>query len=179
MLISLPLAFWRPFWGLLIYAWLAYMRPQDLAWAVARDARFSQWVAVAMLLGLVLWLGRERLATFEPQTILLLLLVLWVTSTVANARAAGDVADDLRRTTGRSILISVLTTGLVRSRERFRLLLLVTAFSLGLLGLKCGIHRPGRQGARFDHGPGGFMRDNNDLRPGPQHGPAAAGRRSP
>lgn len=161
VLISLPLAFWRPFWGLLTYSWLAYMRPQDLAWTVGDD-RFSLWVAGAMLLGLVLWLGRERLATFEPPTILLLLFFLWVTFTVANALLP-EMSQTIYSAFWKVVLMSVLTTGLVRSRERFRLLLLVTAFSLGLLGLKYGIHGLVRQGARFDHGPGGFMRDNNDF----------------
>ncbi|HYH45946.1 MAG TPA: putative O-glycosylation ligase, exosortase A system-associated [Thermoanaerobaculia bacterium] len=161
VLISLPLAFWRPFWGLLTYTWLAYMRPQDLAWTVGDD-RFSLWVAGAMLLGLVLWVGRERLVTFEPQTVLLLLYFLWISFTVYNALLP-EMSEFAYSAFWKVALVSVLTTGLVRTQERWRMLLLVTGFSLGVLGLKYGIHGVIRQGARFNHGPGGFMRDNNDF----------------
>lgn len=161
VLISLPIAFWRPFWGLLTYTWLAYMRPQDIAWTIGDD-RLSLWVAGAMLLGLVLWIGRERLATFEPPTILMVVLFLWISFTVAKALLP-ELSEVAYSAFWKVVLVSVLTTGMVRTRERWRLLLLVTALSLGLLGLKYGIHGLIRQGARFDHGPGGFMRDNNDF----------------
>jgi probable O-glycosylation ligase (exosortase A-associated) len=161
VLISLPIALWRPFWGLLVFTWLAYMRPQDMAWTV-QDDRFSLWVAGAMLLGLLLWVGRERLATLAPPTVLMILLFLWVTVTAQTA-----LLPDFTKVTwsgfGKVVLVAVLTTGLVRTRERWRLLLLVTACSLGLLGLKYGVHGLLRGGARFDHGPGGFLHDNNDF----------------
>ena len=31
---SLPVILFRPFYGLLVYSWLAFMRPQDMAWGV-------------------------------------------------------------------------------------------------------------------------------------------------
>jgi hypothetical protein len=51
VLLSLPLAFRRPFVGLLVFSWLAYMRPQDLCWGFARDMRFSFYAGFAMLVG--------------------------------------------------------------------------------------------------------------------------------
>ncbi|HSN88712.1 MAG TPA: putative O-glycosylation ligase, exosortase A system-associated, partial [Thermoanaerobaculia bacterium] len=61
----------------------------------------------------------------------------------------------------KAMLIAVLTTGLVRDRKRFRILMMVMAFSIGLLGAKRGLYGLLRGGARFHDGPGGFMSDNN------------------
>ena len=37
----MPTAFRRPYIGLLLFSWLAYMRPQDLCWGFARTMRLS------------------------------------------------------------------------------------------------------------------------------------------
>ncbi len=41
VILLLPTAFRKPFIGLLLFSWLAYMRPQDLCWGYARAMRFS------------------------------------------------------------------------------------------------------------------------------------------
>lgn len=156
---SLPVIPFRPFLGLLVFSWLAYMRPQDLAWGL-RSARFSLFVAVAMFIGLLLHLGRERLVTVRPEMLLLVALWGWMGISVLN----GVLPENSMywfELFGKVVLVSLLTTGLVRTRERFHLLILVIGFSLGLLGLKYGIHGVLRGGARFSQGPGGFMTDNN------------------
>ena len=48
---SLPVILFRPFYGLLVYSWLAFMRPQDMTWGASRDLPLSQWVAIAMVIG--------------------------------------------------------------------------------------------------------------------------------
>ena len=62
---SLPVIVFRPYFGLLVYGWLAYMRPQDMAWGASRTLPLSQVVAVALALGLVVALGRERWLTLK------------------------------------------------------------------------------------------------------------------
>ena len=37
----MPTAFRRPYLGMLLFSWLAYMRPQDLCWGFARTMRLS------------------------------------------------------------------------------------------------------------------------------------------
>src|SRR6185295_4391480 len=51
---SLPVILLRPFYGLLVYSWLAFMRPQDMAWGASRGLPLSLWVATALGIGLVL-----------------------------------------------------------------------------------------------------------------------------
>ena len=49
----LPVAFRRPFIGLLLFSWLAYMRPQDLCWGFARSMRFSFLAGLTMIVGFI------------------------------------------------------------------------------------------------------------------------------
>jgi putative inorganic carbon (HCO3(-)) transporter len=159
---SLPLCFLQPYLGLLVYSWLGYMRPEDLAWGASREAPFSSWVAMAMLAGIVIAvvLGREKLLTIKPQTILLVLLIIWIS--LSNWRAVSpEAAEVIYGYYWKAILIAIITTGLVRDQKRLRILIVLIALSLGFLGTKTGVFGLVRGGTRFDEGPGGQMSDNN------------------
>lgn len=159
---TLPFIIFRPFFGLLVYSWVSYMRPQDMAWGWSRVMPLSQWIAIAMILGLLFTWGRERLLTLKLPTVLLLLLCGWISLSYMNALVPelGTVAYGHY---WKAILISVLTTGIVVTRERLRLMLLLVGFSIGFLGAKRGLFGLLRGGVRFDDGPGGFMNDNNTF----------------
>lgn len=159
---SLPIILFRPFYGLMIYSWLAFMRPQDMAWGASRILPLSQWVAIAMIIGLVLSVGRERLMTLKPQTVLLILLAGWISLSTVLA-VVPELAQEVYGNYWKAILMTVLITGLVRDRNRLRWLLLLIAFSIGFLGAKRGLFGLVRGGARFNDGPGGFMSDNNSF----------------
>jgi probable O-glycosylation ligase (exosortase A-associated) len=159
---ALPVIVFRPYFGLLVYGWLAYMRPQDMAWGASRTLPLSQWVAIALVLGLVVSLGRERWMVLKVQTVLLILLAGWISITVATA-VLPDVSGDMYGYYWKAIAISVLTTGLVGDRRRFRILVMLIAFSIGFLGAKRGLAGLLNGGARYNDGPGGFMSDNNSF----------------
>lgn len=159
---SLPVIVFRPYIGLLVYAWLAFMRPQDMAWGLTRTLPLSQAVAIAMLVGLVLAMGREQWLVVKVQTVLLILLAGWISLSVVTA-VMPEVSGDLYGYYWKAIAISLVTTGLVRDRQRFRYLLLLIAFCIGLLGAKRGLIGLLREGARYSDGPGGFMADNNSF----------------
>jgi probable O-glycosylation ligase (exosortase A-associated) len=159
---SLPVILFRPYFGLVIYSWLAYMRPQDMTWGMSRVLPLSLWVALAMLAGIVVTLGRERIATFKLQTVLMVLLALWISVTVLTA-VIPEMAKEVYGHYWKGILIAVFTTGLVRDRERFRTLVIVIAFSLGFLGAKRGLVGLLQGGAQYSDGPGGMMADNNSF----------------
>lgn len=159
---SLPVIVFRPFYGLLIYTWMAFMRPQDMAWGITKVLPLSQWIAIAMVIGLVLTLGKERLATIKIQTVLLFLLWVWISFSVLTALEPG-LSKHIYGLYWKAILISIFITGLVSDRYRLRLLTLLIAFSIGFLGAKYGVYGLLRGGARFHSGPGGFMSDNNTF----------------
>ena len=158
---SLPVIVFRPFVGLLVYGWLSYMRPQDMAWTT-RGMPLAQWVAVALVVGLLLAIGRERWVTIKTQTVLLFALVGWISLSVANA-VKPEEAQLLYGYYWKTILIAVLTTGMVTDRKRFRILLLLIVACLGFLGAKRGLVGLVGGGIRYYDGPGGFMSDNNTF----------------
>ncbi len=159
---TLPVIVFRPYFGLLVYGWLAYMRPQDMAWGASRTLPLSQVVAVALAIGLVMAVGRERWLTLKLQTVLLLLLGGWISITVVTA-VLPDVSGEMYGYYWKAIAISIVTTGLVIDRRRFRFLVMLIAFSIGLLGAKRGLIGLLSGGARYYDGPGGFMSDNNSF----------------
>ena len=159
---ALPVIVFRPFFGLLTYSWLAYMRPQDMTWGMSRILPLSQWVAIAILVGIVVTLGRERLITIKIQTVLMILLGLWISLTVMTA-VIPEMSQEAYGYYWKGIMIALLTTGLVRDRQRFRMLYLLIPFSIGFLGAKRGIVGLVRGGAQYKDGPGGFMKDNNSF----------------
>lgn len=155
---SLPIILFQPFVGLLVYSWLAYMRPHDLVWSAVPQV--SLFVAIATLLGMIVAIGRERWITVGPQTLLLAGFGCWFGLSYVMA-VDPSLSVEWVIQIAKILLISFLTTGLVRTEARFRLLYLVIAFSLGLLGLKFGAFGLLRGGTRITSGPGGFMTDNN------------------
>ena len=60
VVLLLPTCFRRPFIGLLLFSWLAYMRPQNLCWGFARSMRFSFYVAITMLIGWYVYESHTR-----------------------------------------------------------------------------------------------------------------------
>ncbi len=159
---SLPVIFFSPYFGLLVYSWLAYMRPQSLAWGASRVTPLSAWVAIAMLAGIALALGREKLFSLKAQTFLLFALGAWISLTTWRAVSVDD-AWVVYGFYWKAILISIVTTGLVRERRRLSILLIVIALSIGLLGTKSGIAGLLQGGTRLNQGPGGLMADNNNY----------------
>lgn len=159
---SLPVILFRPYLGLLVYSWLAYMRPQDMTWGMSRVLPLSQWVAIAMVAGLVVTFGRERLVTIKPQTVILFLLGIWISLSAMNA-VIPELAWEVYDYYWKGIVIALLTTGLVRDRERFRWLFLLIPFCIGFLGAKRGLVGILQGGAQYKDGPGGFMADNNSF----------------
>jgi probable O-glycosylation ligase (exosortase A-associated) len=158
----LPVILFRPFVGLLAYYWLAYMRPQNMAFGFSRDLPLSLLVAVAMVIGLVLAMGRERFVTLRLQTVLLSLLGIWISLTVLTA-VVPEMSQVVYGQYWKAILVSVLATGMVLDRRRLRWVILVVVASIGFLGAKRGLFGMLRSGTRYDDGPGGFMSDNNSF----------------
>ncbi len=159
---SLPVILFRPYLGLLVYSWLAYMRPQDMTWGFSRVLPLSQWVAIAMVVGLLVTLGRERLITVKIQTVMLFLLGVWISLSAMNA-VIPELAWEVYDFYWKGIVIALLTTGLVNNRERFRTLYILIPFCIGFLGAKRGLVGILRGGAQYSDGPGGFMADNNSF----------------
>lgn len=161
VLATLPLALYSPFYGLLGFSWLAYMRPQDLAWGMAAELPLSKWVAAALWLSLIL---RGKLVVYRRTVVTTAMMLLWgwllVTCLTAGHRdAAFEKFTDITKV----MLIALITVVLVTDRDRFRITMTVIGFSLGFLGLKYGVYGVLRGGVHFTRGVGGMIGDNNDF----------------
>ncbi len=164
VLMGLPTAFRRPFLGLLLFSWLAYMRPQDLCWGFARTMRFSFFAGFAMIAGW--WAyerGRRPFAVWDGRALLMVVLVVLVSLSYAFARF--HEADFTRYWFEflKIIVIALFTTGQVDSRQRFRILVWTIAICLSFYGIKGGLFGVLSGGRPILRGPGGMLEDNNDF----------------
>jgi probable O-glycosylation ligase (exosortase A-associated) len=164
VVLSLPMSIRRPFVGLLVFSWLAYMRPQDLCWGFAKSMRLSLVVAIAMMLGW--WAyeqGRRRFAIWDVRTVLICVLGMLVTVSYGLAQQHSDYTNTYFVEYLKIILVALFTTAQCDSRARLRVMLWTIALSLGFFGVKNGLFGLLRGGSQILRGPGGMLEDNNDF----------------
>lgn len=164
VLLSLPLTLRRPFVGLLVFSWLAYMRPQDLCWGFARNLRLSLFVALLMILG---WFiheqGRRPFARWDVRTRAMTGLAGLVAISYAFAQRQDAYTNSYFIEYLKIIAIALFTTSQVDSKQRLRVILWTIALSLGFFGVKNGVFGILRGGGQITRGPGGMLEDNNDF----------------
>jgi probable O-glycosylation ligase (exosortase A-associated) len=159
---SLPLAFRRPFYGLLLFSVISYMRLQDLTWAL-RNARLAFASGAALFAGFFLfeW-GKRRFWIPDSRMRVLLVLFALVGLSVLLPAEANEVSVAQFFQFAKIVAVALVTTSLVDTRERVRVLLLVIALSLGFFGFKGGAASLVTRQPIL-RGPGGFIQDNNDF----------------
>src|SRR5437764_4357923 len=85
VLASLPVGLFRPFYGLLVYAWISYMYPHELAWSFAQTFPMAKLSALSVMGGL-LFAPTGRFATIRQKENIAMLL-LWCTFTISSVFA--------------------------------------------------------------------------------------------
>lgn len=164
----LPVCFRRPYIGLVMFSWLAYMRVQDLTWSFARFQRWSFYVAIVTFSGWFFSKNRTKFFVHDVRTWLMILMAVLVGLGVAFARERPPDLLEVHISAyiefAKIITIALFTTGVVTTRERLRLLIWVIALSFGFYGFKnalWGVKTLGQQ--PILRGPGGLINDNNDF----------------
>ena len=161
----MPTAFRRPYIGLLLFSWLAYMRPQDLCWGFARSMRLSFLVSAAMLIGW--WAneqGKKRFTHWEPRTSMMALLMALVAISYVQAQVHDEYTNRYFFEYCKIIVIALFTVGQVDTRQRLKVIFWVIAISLGFYGVKNGLIGVLKGGGfQIIRGPGGMLLDNNDF----------------
>ena len=164
-----PVCLFYPYFCMLMWSWIAYFNPHRFAWGFANTFPVAQVIAVPTLVGAILTKQRNR-SLLTRETLLLLFFWAWTGVTVLNAHFeplfADHVTDATLRLTELSkiMLMTVVTIYLVTSRVKLKYLLMVTAFSFGLLAVKgtiFGILTGGQ--FRVWGPPNTFIADNNDF----------------
>jgi probable O-glycosylation ligase (exosortase A-associated) len=166
---SVPAAFLNPFFGVLMWTWVAYFNPHRFTWGVAYTFPVAMALAVPTLGGTLFTKHRNR-NVFTRETILLLALWAWFGITLAHATLVPllsmHVADGKEQLViiTKILVMTSFTILLTNSPQRLRLLMLVTAFSFGALAVKgalFGVRTGG--GFRVWGPPDSFVADNNDF----------------
>ena len=159
----LPACYRRPLVGLLTFSWLAYMRTQDLCWGFARNQRWSFLIAGVMGAGF-LAAPREKWFQSDPACWAMIGLFLWVAVSAFTSSGWDEFMVRRLFEFGKIIVISLLTTAVVRKPQHLRVMVWVIALSFGFYGIKVGLSGVLSLGrVKVLQGPGGMLADNNDF----------------
>jgi probable O-glycosylation ligase (exosortase A-associated) len=134
---ALPVAFARPWIGVLVWSWLGLMNPHRLTWGFSYTMPFALMVAVATLAGLVFTKDRRPLPRTRELYLLIALWALFVLSTLG-ALYPDDAWVQLDKVS-KILLMTFVGLMLLQDEHKLRGLIWVIAMSVGFFGLKGGI----------------------------------------
>jgi putative inorganic carbon (hco3(-)) transporter len=164
---SLPFIFISgPFWGILMWYWVALMNPQNVIWdSVFASIPFSFIVAVSTLLS---WLLSQRESKFPPlskTTVLIAILAIWISVTSLHGSGPPDQIFQKWQLTEKMLFMTVVAYTLTTTRQRLDQLIAVCALSIAFYGVKGGLASLLLTGgtSRIYGPPGSMIGDNNDL----------------
>jgi probable O-glycosylation ligase (exosortase A-associated) len=170
--LSAPVALFNAYFGVLMWAWIAYFNPHRYAWGAIRHGFFLQpalIIAVPTLVGTLFAPKNTRI--FVRETVLLAALWFWFAFTTFYIsfvpEFAGHVSDanaHLQEVSKILLMGTFLTILLVNSRAKLRILVLVILASFGLKALFAAVFYLKTGGEMQVWGPeGSFIYDNNDF----------------
>jgi putative inorganic carbon (hco3(-)) transporter len=162
IIVGAGIAVWRPWIGVMLWAWVSLMNPHRYTWGFAYDAPVAALVAGATLLGFLFTRERDHPFKGSPPVVLAIFMV-WITiSWLMGLDPADDYAawDKVMK-----IMFMILVTlALLRTKQHIMWLAWVCAGSLALLGAKGGLFTILTGGNYLVWGPpGSFIGDNNAL----------------
>jgi putative inorganic carbon (HCO3(-)) transporter len=166
---SAPICLFRPYYGVLLWVWIAYFNPHRFTWSYAYDFPVAMVIAVPTLMGLFFAKEMNRKIMVRESILLFFVWVWYVVSLIHATHVplfAGHVPDAMAEMTrvNKILLMTIVTTLLVTSQKRLKYLVLVTAFSFGVLALKgaaFGVATGGQE--RIWGPPESFIADNNGF----------------
>jgi probable O-glycosylation ligase (exosortase A-associated) len=160
---SLPFILFRPWIGVLMFAWLSLMTPHRFAFGFAYDFPFAAIVATVTLIALVVTKDEVR---FESSAVVWLLILLPAWTCVTYLFALEQVAATARLTEVLKVFLFVLVSAMVlRTRKHLHWMLWVIVISVGYFGAKGGAFTLVTGGMHRVYGPPGdsFLSDNNAI----------------
>ncbi|MEZ5620462.1 MAG: putative O-glycosylation ligase, exosortase A system-associated [Burkholderiaceae bacterium] len=159
---SLPFILKRPFWGILMLAWLGYMNPHRLTWGFMFSMPVVQIVVLVTLVGMLISKEAKRMV-WSREIVLLILFVIWMGVTTATAFYVNLALEQYEKVIKIQVL-TFMTLLLLTSQRRVHLFIWVVVLSLGFYGVKGGIFTIVNGGAYRVQGPAGtFIGGNNEL----------------
>ena len=164
---AIPLCFLRPYFGVLMWTWVAYFNPHRFTWGLAYNFPVAMLIGGATLAGTPFTKDTNR-RIFTVQTTLLLLMWGWFCITYFHAAHDPvlmdhvDVAKNELTRVSKILLMTFLLVWLISSKEKLRYLFLVTASSFGVFAVKGALFSWHTSGEFRVYGPPeSFIADNN------------------
>jgi probable O-glycosylation ligase (exosortase A-associated) len=158
---SLPFILWRPTIGVFLWLWVSVMNPHRLTWS-SQDIRFAYFIAIATLVGLLFSKEPKRLPV-APVTVILLLLVLWMTLSTFFALETALSLEMWKQVIKIQLMVFVALY-LLHTKQQVQVLIWVLAGSVAFFGVKGGIFTILYGGEfRVNGPPGSFIEENNAL----------------
>jgi len=134
LLVVTPICFFRPYVGIYVWYWLAFMNPHRLTWGMAHTFSVALMVGVATLAGSVAY-GSFRRPPKGNEVPLMMVLFGFMTLSTFVAMYP-DSAWIKWQQVMKIMLMTVLTTYLIDSKQKLRVLLLVISLSIGFFAVK-------------------------------------------
>jgi probable O-glycosylation ligase (exosortase A-associated) len=166
---ALPVCFFEPFFGVLMWTWIAFFNPHRFTFGFMYNFPIAAVVAVPTLAGLIVTRKINRPMWVRES---LLLLILWIWFCVVYLHATheavfeGHTADsrlELIRVS-KILLMTFVTILVTTSEKRLKWLFLVTALSFGVLALRGTLFAFATNGsARVVGPPDTFLAENNGF----------------
>lgn len=156
-----PVAFVRPWIGVLAWYWIGLMNPHRLTWDFAWSMQFALMIAVATLAGAIFARDRKPVPA-APEVAFAVLLLGYFTFTTFFAWAPDNAWVQLEKV-AKIVLMTLVATMFIYGRHRIRWLLLVVALSIGFYGFKGGIWSIRNGGAEMVLGPENSFIEGNTF----------------
>lgn len=158
---SVPFILKRPWIGVLVWCWLAYMNPHRLAWSAAYDFPFSMLIGVATIAAFVLHGGKRY--PFTAVSGLMIVYALWTGVTTIFALMPASALEKWEMFM-KVMVMNIITICLINTRERLQALIWVITLSIGFFALKGGLFTILTGGEHRVWGPAeSTIADNNHL----------------
>lgn len=158
----LPFVLKRPFWGILMLAWLGYMNPHLLCYGFMVRMPVVMIVAVVTLIGMLVSKEAKQVI-WSREVIVLIIFVAWMAITTTQAFYFDPAVEQFIKV-GKIQILSFMALMMLTSRERIHQFIWVIVLSLGFYGLKGGIFTILHGGVFRVQGPfGSFIGGNNEL----------------
>ncbi len=158
----LPFVLKRPFWGILLLAWLGYMNPHRLCYGFMYNMPAVQIVTIVTLVGMLISKEAKRMVWTREITVLVLF-VAWMGITTTQAVNFDPAVTQYVKVIKIQVL-TIMALMMLTSKEKVRLFVWVIVLSLGYYGIKGGIFTIVKGGGQRVWGPAGsFIGGNNEL----------------
>jgi probable O-glycosylation ligase (exosortase A-associated) len=169
---SAPVCLVNPYYGVMVWTWIAYFNPHRYAWGLAYNFPVAQVIALPTLVGTVFAIARGRVNkhVITRETILMLFLWIWFLISFLNAMNSPALLHHIEESQrqfqnlSKILLMTFLMVLVIDSKPRLRYLFILTALSfsaLAIKGLLFGLRTAGE--ARVWGPPDSFIADNNSM----------------